>query len=70
MINRKVFVFYLILFFASLSLIPQILNAETLDNWNLRNPLPTCNLHYGKTFGNGVSLAIRGANSIRQNLFK
>jgi len=54
MINRKVFVFYLILFFASVSLIPQISNSHPLDNWHLRNHFPAgtvlCRAIYANNF--------------------
>jgi hypothetical protein len=64
MINRKVFVFYLILFFASLSLIPKFSDADPLDHWHLRNPLPTSNLLYGVTYGNGIFVAVGDIGTI------
>jgi len=57
MINRKVFVFYLILFFASLSLISQISNADPLDHWHFRESFTDREI-CSVTYGNGIFVAV------------
>ena len=64
MSNRKLFIICSILFFASLSLLSQISNADPLDHWHLRNPLPTSNLLYGVTYGNGIFVAVGDIGTI------
>src|SRR3990172_7699303 len=56
--NRKLFI-CLISLFASVSLMPQILNADPLDQWHFRDTL-TNNEIQSVTYGNGLFVAVSG----------
>jgi len=59
MSNRKLFIISSILFFASISLTPQILNADPLDNWHFRDSQTTHRIN-SVTYGNGLFVAVSG----------
>jgi hypothetical protein len=58
MCNRKLLVICSILFFASLSLIPQISDANPLENWHLRSHFPVGTVLYRAIYANDFFVGV------------